>query len=246
MNAMYNNIQFSNTLLFTAYIDPNNQRPFLRQLMNENRRLWGFLEALLGLMQVCMLWACSTLLYDIFLPPPLERPHVMNADVIARITLSAIPASSSSDKIGIIAALLIVQAAITVLPSAWISLTKRTPANALGLDFLIGTLMLHTWVALVCVIAQFEPLYILLRSIDAEVRGRLVWLQTLQGIILLFVAWRWFLRLGRPPWWSRRGREVRGRQDPWWRWLIGVYEWGWLPTNYLLHSLGCFLVMCCT
>ena len=51
----------------------------------------------------------------------------------------------------------------------------------------------------------------------------------MQSVVILAVACRWFLRLGKPTWEDEREKVER---SPW-------YWWGQLPFSCIIHGVGC-------
>ena len=130
-----------------------------------------------------------------------------------------------------IAATAFVHAALFLFPAIAIALPKPSPRE-FGTDIFIGfSVMVNTWVALVFVILQFYPQYLEMREMSGAPEALSLLSLGLQALVIIAVAARWLLRLGAPTW--------EDQFAPLWYW----YEWGELPFSYILHGVGCVILL---
>ena len=142
------------------------------------------------------------------------------------------PESFSNNKANTaIAAIAFTHAALFLFPAMFIALPEPSPRE-MGTAIFIGfTLIVNTWVALFFVLWQFYPQYLEMRRISGAPGALSVVSLALQAVVIIAIAVRWLLRLGAPTW---------GDQSvPLWYW----YKWGNLPFNYILHGIGCAVLL---
>jgi hypothetical protein len=122
-------------------------------------------------------------------------------------------------------------AALFLLPAIMIALPTPSPPS-FGQDMFTGfNAVLNTWVSLLFVILQFYPQISKYRRLEGD-PGVLSLLSTgMQAIVLLLLAIRWQLRLGHITWGNRVTPAI------YW------YQWGWLPFKYVIHSVGCLILL---
>jgi hypothetical protein len=118
-----------------------------------------------------------------------------------------------------------------LFPAMIIALPKPSPRE-MGTGIFIGfTLIVNTWVALFFVLLQFYPQDLEMRRMSGTPVALSLLSLALQVVVILAVAVRWLLRLGAPTW---------GDQSvPLWYW----YKWGNLPFSYILHGIGCAVLL---
>ena len=142
-----------------------------------------------------------------------------------------ISTSSGLSKFGIGAAVF-VHAAIWLFPAACFALPKPTHWHQMGPDLIIGLITITSeYIAPFFVILQFCPQFLEMLYLNREPGALSLISLALQAVSLGAVAKRWLLRLGSPTW----GNE----SVPLWLW----YQWGFLPFNYFLHSIGCVVLL---
>ena len=130
-----------------------------------------------------------------------------------------------------IAAITLVHAALVLFPAIVYALPKPSPRD-FGSDIFIGfSVMVNTWVALVFVILQFYPQYLEMRQKSGAPEALSLLSLGLQAPVIIAVAVRWLLRLGAPTW--------EDQFAPLWYW----YQWGALPFSYILHGVGCAILL---
>jgi hypothetical protein len=113
---------------------------------------------------------------------------------------------------------------IIALPRA----SARDWGNMLFVGF---SLLVNTWIALFFVIFQFYPQYLEMRRMSGSPGSLSLLSLALQVVVIPAVATRWLLRLGRPTW--------QESSVPLWYW----YKWGNLPFSYILHAIGCAILL---
>lgn len=113
---------------------------------------------------------------------------------------------------------------IIALPKA----SARDWGNMLFVGF---SLLVNTWVTLFFVILQFYPQYLEMRRMSGTPGSLSLLSLILQAVVILAVAIRWLLRLGRPTW--------EEPSVPLWYW----YKWGNLSFSYILHAIGCAILV---
>jgi hypothetical protein len=102
----------------------------------------------------------------------------------------------------------------------------------MGKGIFVGfTLIVNTWVALFLVLFQFYPQYLEMRRMFGAPGALSLLSLALQAVVIFIVAVRWLLRLGAPTWGDQSA--------PLWYW----YQWGNLPFSYILHALGCAVLL---
>ena len=122
-------------------------------------------------------------------------------------------------------------AVIFLFPTFGVALSKPPP-HQFGTDILIAlTTMTNRFAAPLFVVLQFYPQYLERRRSEGEPGCLSLLSLGLQSVVLAAVAFRWLLRLGEPTW-SRHSA-------PLWLW----YQWRELPFNYILHAVGCAVLL---
>jgi hypothetical protein len=112
-----------------------------------------------------------------------------------------------------------------------IALPKPSPRE-MGTAIFIGfTLIVNTWVALVFVLWQFYPQFLEMMHMSGAPGALSLLSPPLQAVVVVAVAVRWLLRLGAPTW--------RDQPVPQWYW----YKWGNLSFSYILHGIGCAMLL---
>jgi hypothetical protein len=112
-----------------------------------------------------------------------------------------------------------------------IAFPKPSP-HEFGTDLFVGfSFIVNTWVALFFVLFQFYPQYLELRRMSGDPGVVSLLSLGLQAFVILAVAVRWLLRLGAPTWGNRPAP------------LSLWYQWGALPFNYILHGIGCAILL---
>ena len=132
-----------------------------------------------------------------------------------------------------------------VLPALIIALPKPTP-RSMGPGLFVGfTLVFNTWVALLMVLYQFLPQYLEWKRMSGQPGVLSLRSLVLQMVVLSAIAVRWFMRRGSirlenapyPPYpWNY----------PWYCWPqmpVVWYQWGDRSFNYILHSIGCAMLL---
>jgi hypothetical protein len=146
-----------------------------------------------------------------------------------------------------IAAITFVHTALFLFPAISIALPRPSP-HGWGNSLFIGfSLIINTWVALFFVLFQFYPQYLELRRKPSGITpGALSLLSLgLQSGVILAVGVRWLLRLGEPAWIEElaqapaKWRDRQQTRAPLWLW----YKWGEVPFSYLLHAIGCAILL---
>jgi hypothetical protein len=143
-------------------------------------------------------------------------------------TYLAYDVSARKTKIG---ATIFAHAALFLFPAVVIALpTPSTPS--FSEDLFIGfSAIINTWVALLFVILQFYPQISEYRRLNGD-PGVLSLLSIgMQAIVYFLLAVRWLLRLGHTTWGNKHAP------------LSYWYQWGWLPCNYLIHGIGCLILL---
>ena len=233
-NAIYSNMQFAHTLLFAAYVYPDTSAPVLSLISDGRLKGSNALGGILGLLQVTVQWICSIALYVPLLPAFTFSPHsqILSVTLHASYPTIARPGSLSSNRTAnSVAAMAFGHATIFLFPAMIIAL-PRAPARDWGNMLFVGfSLLVNTWIALFIVIFQFYPQYLEMRRMSGSPGSLSLLFLALQAVVILAVAIRWLLRLGPPTW--------EEPSVPLWYW----YKWGNLPFSYILHAIGCAILL---
>lgn len=164
--------------------------------------------------------------------PWITHLRASRTTLFASYPSSSKPASPSNNKASTaIAAIAFTHAALFLFPAMLIALPKPSPRE-MGTAIFIGfTLIVNTWVALFFVLWQFYPQYLEMRRMSGAPGALSFVFLAFQAVVILAIAVRWLLRLGAPTW---------GDQSvPLWYW----YKWGNLPFSYILHGIGCAVLL---
>lgn len=186
--------------------------------------------------------------------PATLSAYVRNLQVCSVILIAG---NSSTDRSSMsrssIAGANFVHAALFLIPA--ISITLPKPSNIsgnFGLSIVAGlSYQINNWIGLFCVVLQFYPQYIEMKRMLGDPGALSLLSLGLQALALTGVAVRWFLRFGSltedfimPPAEELRRAPLMVRWCT--IWLEGLwedYKWAALPINYILHSVGCAVLL---
>lgn len=149
-----------------------------------------------------------------------------------------------------IAAVAFIHAALFVFPTVAFALPNPSKLD-IGIMIVAGfSLRYNTWIALLSVILQYFAQYFEMKRMLNNPGALSLLSITLQAVILPAVAVRLFLRTGPLPQELRAAPTEEFRRAPllvrWSIWLEGqwaCYKWRALPINYILHGVGCAVLL---